>query len=687
MSLGRMSVAVILLASLTTHTRAQSTGDIRLNRSGFYSAMPKIAVVKNAGGTPFYVIASGSSDTLFRGTLTPSRAWTYSGENVGRADFTPLGTSGTYVVAVPGVGVSYPFVVGQRIHEPLVRLALRGYYYQRVSMPLLPRYAGIWARAEGHPDTNVLVHASAATALRPAGTVIRSPGGWYDAGDYNKYIVNSGISTYTLLATYENFPVYCAHLCSNIPESGNGVPDILNEALWNIRWMLTMQDPDDGGVYHKLTNANFDGFIMPDQATTPRYVVMKSTAATLDFAAVMAQAARVYAGFGNALPGLADSCLNAAVNAWGWARLHPAVYYNQATMNNVYSPAINTGEYGDGYVQDEREWAAAELFVTTARDSFLSVANPMSAATAAVPDWGNVRTLGLCTFAAYRTAVAGSVDTALLRTRLLALAGTLRTSMNNSAYAVPMGVSANDFVWGSNAVAANQGMALLVAYRLTQDSSWLRAALANLDYLLGRNATTYCFVTGMGSFSPRNIHHRVSQADGIADPVPGLLAGGPNPGQQDGQPTYPPGSSSLPAISYTDNYQAYACNEIAINWNAPLVFLAVGLEAILAPDGIPTSAPRGGSGRPVPGSFGLEQNYPNPFNPSTVIRYSLPSRSPVALTVYNALGQRITTLVNAEQEAGPHEVFFDGSRLPSGVYYCCMRSGTFAKTRQLVLLH
>ncbi|HTR98660.1 MAG TPA: glycoside hydrolase family 9 protein, partial [Bacteroidota bacterium] len=617
----------------------------------------------------------------------PSRTWTYSGDNAGQADFTALRAPGTYVIAVPGVGVSYPFTVGERIHEPLARLALRAYYYQRASMPLLAQFAGAWSRAEGHPDTNVIVHSSAATALRPAGTVIASPGGWYDAGDYNKYIVNSGISTYTILATYESFPLYCAHLSTNIPESGNGVPDILNEALWNIRWMLTMQDPGDGGVYHKLTNTNFDGFVMPDQATNPRYVVMKSTAATLDFAAVMAQAARVYAAFGGVLPGFADSCRDAALKAWAWARLHPAVYFNQSDMNLSFSPAINTGEYGDGYVQDERDWAAAELFVTTARDSFLAAANPLNAATAALPDWANVRTLGLYTLATYRAVVAGSVDTALLRSRLLALAGTLRTSMNNSAYAVPMGVTAGDFVWGSNAVAANQAMALLVAFRLTRDSSYFRGALANCDYLLGRNPTTYCFVTGMGSFSPLHIHHRVSQADGITDPVPGFLVGGPNPGQQDGQTTYPPGSSSLPALSYTDNYQAYACNEVAINWNAPLVYLAVGLEAMLAPDGIPTSAPRTGSGRALPGTFGLDQNYPNPFNPLTVIRYSLPSRSPVALRVFNALGQRIATLVDGEQEAGLHQVLFDGSRLPSGVYFCSMRSGAFADTKRLVLLH
>ena len=219
----------------------------------------------------------------------------------------------------------------------------------------------------------------------------------------------------------------------------------------------------------------------------------------------------------------------------------------------------------------------------------------------------------------------------------------IAASMISSAYGVVMGAQSGDFVWESNAVAANQGMALLVAYQLTHDSTYLRAALSNLDYLPGRNATTYCFVTGFGSNSPLHIHHRVSQSDNIIPPVPGLMAGGANPGQQDGQTTYP---SALPGLSYTDNFLAYACNEIWINWNAPLVFLAAGLEGILSPDGLPTSVPGGRPSPAFPDAFGLEQNYPNPFNPSTVIRYSLPGRVPVVMDVFNALGQKVSTLVN-----------------------------------------
>ncbi|HVN48243.1 MAG TPA: glycoside hydrolase family 9 protein [Bacteroidota bacterium] len=661
---------------------AQVSSDIRYNQIGFYPSMQKIAVVRNASNTPFYIVTPSQSDTLVKGMLTTAQTYSSSGESVSIADFSDLKTPGTYQLFVPGVGSTIPFVVEPRVHLNLAIGALKGYYYQRASTPILPAYGGIWARANGHPDTTVLVHPSAATTQRVSGTIISCPRGWYDAGDYNKYVVNSGISTYTILSTYEWFPEFCDQLTTNIPESGNGIPDILNEALWNVRWLMTMQDPNDGGVYHKCTDANFDAFEMPWYDTQTRYVVQKSTASTLDFAAVMAQAARVTAKFSSALPGFSDSCKQAALSAWKWARQNPAVYFNQSQMNAQFSPAINTGEYGDGDVTDEFAWAAAELFVTTAQDSFLTVANPLSGSVD-IPAWANVRVLGMNTFAKYSKTIAAKVDTNSVRSSLVGWTSWLTSLISSSPYQTVMGAQSWMFSWGSNSVAANQGMELLIAFRLTQDSSYLRAALGNLDYLLGRNATTYCFVTGFGNQSPQHIHHRISASDGIAAPIPGLLAGGPNQGRDDGVTTYP---STLPALSYTDDQNSYASNEIAINWNAPLVFLAIGLEAILSPNGLPTSTTQVNPPKEVPQGFALYQNFPNPFNPSTVIRYSLPVTNYALLKVYDILGREIATLVNERQTAGVHQVVFNASKFASGVYFYQLQCGATCVTKKLVLM-
>ena len=248
---------------------------------------------------------------------------------------------------VEDLGQSHPFSINDYVHQNLAAATIKGYYFQHASQELLEVYAGVWNRPAGHPDTHVRIHESAATAQRPANTFIDASRGWYDAGDYNKYIVNAGISTYTILAAYEHFPEYYRDFDINIPNVGFNIPDILDEALWSIYWMLDMQDPNDGGVYHKLTTENFSGTEMPHEATATRYVVQKSTAATLDFAAVMAQASRIFEEYSSQMSGLSNRCLTAALQAWRWARHNPDSVYNQSAMNELYDPNINTGAYGD----------------------------------------------------------------------------------------------------------------------------------------------------------------------------------------------------------------------------------------------------------------------------------------------------------------------------------------------------
>ena len=568
-----------LLLALPLHAQTA----IHLNQIGFYPAGPKVAVLVGAPAGQFALKTADLTQTVFTGELGPAQTYELAAQQTRVADFSAFQGTGTFVLTGPGQGQSAPFRIQPQAYEGVVKAALRGYYYQRASTALLPAQAGPWARPAGHPDTQVLVHPSAASPARPAGTVIAAPRGWYDAGDYNKYVVNSGITMGTLFALYEDFPAYCQQLQLNIPESHNRLPDLLDEALWNLRWLLAMQDPHDGGVYHKLTNASFDGMVMPAAPRAPRYVVQKSTAATLDFAAVTAQASRIFRQFNQQTPGLADSCLRASQAAWAWARAHPAVLYDQEAMNREFQPAIATGTYGDRTVADEFIWAAAELYATTQDDGYYTAVNLYPDAQTPLPDWGSVRTLAYYTLARLGSQATplAQKDLPALRTRLLAAADQLLQGAAAAPYRTVMGQAATDFEWGSNAHAANQGIALVQAYRLSGNRRYLLGALGNLDYLLGRNATGYCFVTGLGSQSPQHPHHRPSEADGLAAPVPGLLAGGPNPGQQD-KCAYP---SPLPALSYSDNVCSYASNEIAINWNAPLVYLAGALEALQAPGG------------------------------------------------------------------------------------------------------
>ncbi|WP_286760316.1 glycoside hydrolase family 9 protein [Salegentibacter sp. UBA1130] len=555
---------------------------IRINQVGFYPTGQKIAIVVTSEATNFSILTADKKNEVFSGKLSDAKKWPHSKETVKQADFSSVEISGEYVLQVPGIGTSHPFHIDENVHFEPAKASMKAFYFQRASTALPEEYAGKWAREAGHPDDKVKIHNSAASENRPAGSTISSPRGWYDAGDFGKYIVNSGITMGTLLSLYEDFPEYLDTLNLNIPESENNIPDFLDETLYNLRWMMTMQDKD-GGVYHKLTSANFHSAVAPKDATLQRWVVQKSTAATLDFAAVTAQATRIFEDYKDELPRLSDSLLVMSEKAYRWAKENPDVIYQQETLKD---PEINTGAYGDRNFKDELQWAATELFITTGKKDYYQEAGleNLLELNFGIPAWPNVNTLALYSLARHRKNYKNSelVNIHAIIEQLTQMANNLVTSSKSSAYAIPIGINESDFVWGSNSTAANQGILLLNVYEITGDRKYLDAANSNLDYLLGRNATGFSFLTGFGEKSTRDPHHRPSEADDNEDPVPGLLAGGPNPGQQDKNECAEKYTAAHkhPATSYIDNRCSYASNEIAINWNAPFVYLANAIEAI-----------------------------------------------------------------------------------------------------------
>ena len=573
----KYSLLLLFLLISGTFVFAQIVSDsIVLNQLGFYPAAPKIAVVKgNTKSSSFFIINAQNNKVVYKGNLSELLQSKNSSTKTRIIDFSAFVNPGNYKINIPSVGDSYPFIIGINANHAVAVASLKGFYFIRSNMMLEEKFAGKWHRAAGHPDTAVLVHSSAASTARPEGTVISTPGGWYDAGDYNKYIVNSGITMGTLLSAYEDFSSYFDTLKTNIPESGNGVPDILNEAVYNLRWMLTMQDPNDGGVYHKCTNAAFDGMVMPGVTKLPRYVVQKGTAATLDFAAVTAQAARILGKYKQQLPSLMDSCLKASQKAWQWALRHPDSAYNQNKNNQIFKPAITTGDYGDRTFTDEWFWAACELYATTQNEEYWQTIAKSVHAPISLPSWSNVHTLGVYTLVRTKP-VKYFDDIKELSTAIVSFADRLLQKKDSTAFKTVMGGSVKDFNWGSNSNAANQGIALINAYLITKQKKYIEGALSNLDYIVGRNATGYCFVTGIGNHSTMHPHHRPSVADGVMEPVPGLMAGGPNPGRQD----HCKYDYFEPETAYVDSDCAYASNEIAINWNAPLVYLSNAIEAL-----------------------------------------------------------------------------------------------------------
>lgn len=550
-----------------------------INQVGYRASDAKEFTLADGDGIVEIVDAAGQ--TILTATPSAASYWGPSGQNVSLVDFSDLKTPGTYSVKVGGQVVRQDLKIADKTFEDVTKAALKWFYYQRAGMALEETYAGQWKRAAGHTQTNIQKHSSAGTGS------ITSSKGWYDAGDYGRYIVNSGITTYTLLSLFEHYPDYFKTLKWNIPAEGQ-LPDLLAEIKYNLDWMLTMQDTD-GGVFHKLTTLGFPGDDMPAADKATLYVIGKGTAATFDFAGVMATASRVYKNY-DAM--FAAQCLEAAKKAYAWGEMNPNVAYSNPS-------GVETGEYGDKWLEDEKLFAGTELFLATGEASY-----KQNFSKANVPNWGDVS--GLAAYGAATYGADASSKGILTRTadELAARA--------NTGFGVVMGN--DDFVWGSNAVAANQGVWLLHAYYLTGEQKYYNAARKVLDYLLGKNPLNMSFMTGFGTKSPKMPHHRPSTADGVAAPVPGMLVGGPQPGGEDiGSQSWECSDyrTGKPATSYTDNRCSYATNEVAINWNAPLAYLAGAIEALNAGHA-PSFAVEGVAKGESPTSFkpAMSQNKP-----------------------------------------------------------------------------
>lgn len=580
-----LAFACILFAGCK---QTASNLEVRLNQVGFRPLQEKTSTIIEGISGEYrgnVVIVSAEGDTVWQGVTSETMLNPVSGKPCCVVDFSDLTTEGEYTLCVNDGSstAKCQFVITNHPYSELTRKALRAFYYQRASMDIVEPYAEGYERKAGHPDDHVLVHASAATAERPEGTVISSPGGWYDAGDYNKYIVNSGFTMGVWLMAYELNPDYFKALNLNIPESGQPVPDMLAEAMYNIRWMLTMQDTD-GGVYHKLTEPNFEGFIRPDECQKTRYVVLKTTAAALDFAATMALAARVYAPFEAAYPGFVAQATDAAKRAYAWAEANPEVYYDQPKMNEQFKPEITTGAYDDFDVHDEFYWAAIELAILTGENAYKVAATEHAKAIAEANGqytpsvWGNVAELGYLDWLMHSEDMTKYNLEAFL---LEYLQPFLDEATTVSVFHSPYGNREDDFFWGCNSEGCCwRGIECLYAYRLTGDEKYRVNAERCLNYILGQNATGYCYVTGFGSKPVCHPHHRLSYSHPKGT-HPGFLAGGPNPMRQDAETDGVKYPKDVPADeSYLDYQPSYASNEVTINWNVTLFALTAGLDAL-----------------------------------------------------------------------------------------------------------
>ena len=570
---------------------------VRVNQVGYLTNGPKAATVVTEAVTALpWQLRNAAGTVVASGTTSPAGVDATSGQNVHKVDFGSYHVTGTGYTLTADGETSVPFDIGiNAAYEKLRGDSLSWYYTQRSGIEILDSIAPGYGRAAGHlgvapnqGDTDV--------PCQPGVCDYRLDvrGGWYDAGDHGKYVVNGGISVYQLLSTFERTKVAAGARADKlgdgslrIPEHGNQVPDVLDEARWELEFMLRMQVPAGkplaGMVHHKVHDAAWTGLPLdPAADPQPRELHAPSTAATLNLAATAAQGARLFQPYDKAF---AAKLLAAARTAYAAAVANPTRYA-------LVTDGTGGGAYDDDNVTDEFYWAAAELFISTGEKAYQNavVASPWHTADVFRPeglDWRFTAAAGRLDLATVPNALP---DRARVRQSVVDGARGYLATLRGNAYNIAYDPANGKFDWGSNGLIVNNLVVVATAYDISGDTAFRDGVVTGIDYILGRNALNQSYVTGYGERASHNQHsrmyaHQLNPA--LPNPPAGSLSGGPNSSIQD-----PVASKILPGCKpqfcYLDDIESWSTNEITINWNSALSWVA----SFLADQGEGGAAPK-----------------------------------------------------------------------------------------------
>ena len=524
----------------------QPAAVVRLNSLGFLPDQIKQATLATAA-TNFSVLRLADGELVFQGPVKGPRTNADTGEPLYVADFSEFQGQGTFQLALPGGEKSAPFAIGREVYEDAFRTVMLGMYLWRCGAAVSATHNGTtFAHAACHTNDAWLDYVGGGAVTRNA------TGGWHDAGDYNKYVVNAALTVGCMLRAWEDFSPAIRRIKLQVPEAADPLPQFLREVKWELDWLFTMQAAD-GSVYHKLSTRDFGGFVLPEAETARRYFAPWSSAATAGFVAVMAQAARDFREFDAPF---AERCRRAAERSRAFLEAHPE-------SHRADQSAFTTGAY-PARDEEYRLWAAAELWATHGDTNDLA---DFERRAAALPravdltfDWGNPKNLGMLTYLAPGRKDKDSVLAGKIRDHLLATADEIVKVRDAHGYVRPLGTF---YHWGGNGSVARQTLVLQAAVRISPKPQYRQTALDALGHLFGRNCYGRSFVTGLGANPPLHPHDRRSGADRIAEPWPGYLVGGPSRG----------------ATDWLDEQKDFRTNEIAINWNAALIYALAGFLA------------------------------------------------------------------------------------------------------------
>lgn len=599
----RLRTAAIGLSAILLVAAGDPQPAIRMNQLGFQpgSAKHAIAADPSVGPLPWTVATTGGA-IVASGQTHPFGDDAASGDHVHQVDLGAIGKAGEYRLTVGSHG-SRPLTIAPDIYRPLARAALNYFYQTRAGTPIEARFAGgpTWARPAGHPREIAPCFSGvdeSGTAWPGCGGYKRDvTGGWYDAGDQGKYVVNGGIALWTLQNLYEiEQAVPPARRFTAgaelVPNQGRLDP-LLVEARWEMDFLLAMQVPDgthmqlpvgrqqqgarlslgdvdaSGMAHHKVGDLHWTKLPMPPQDDPePRLLYPPTTAATLNLAATAAQCARIWRTMD---PAYSARCLDAATRAFRAALRNPAIFTGEFT---------GSGGYGDPNISDEFYWATAELYATTRDPGYGEALRRVHffKDPAREPGWGSTAALGTITLALADGALAPA-EQARQRALIIAAADGFLGEEARSGYRIPYATTS--YPWGSNGTILNRAILLGLAGRFTGEARYRDGVVDAIDYILGRNPLDQSYVSGFGVRPLRNPHHRFwahSLDAKLPPPPPGVLSGGANNTSMADDVARTMKGNCPAQRCWRDDIRAYALNEVAINWNAPLLWAAAFLD-------------------------------------------------------------------------------------------------------------
>ena len=682
---------------------------ISVNQIGYYSNLKKVAVLSDNSGDILYgasklnlskssyefeLVDSKSGKVVYTGTSGSKIKDEDSADNVFKLDFSDYTTPGRYYLRIAGEKWrSFDFNIGDNIYydesHNILTNAVNYFYQNRSGIDIEDEYctsggedgkgSGMGHKG-GHKTDKAAVqkiwkneYSSETEATGTyASSTITANGGWYDAGDHGKYVVNGGIAIWTLQNMYERSVLFGTDKekfaddsgVVVIPEAGNDVPDILDEAAVELDWIAQMKVESDeptwgkkaaGLYYHKLHDHKWTGLATrpwdyEEEWETTRIVKPPTLAATLNYSACAAQAARLWADYDSAK---AEEYLETAIEAYEayqqWWYEYDNKTITHSTLNcdapaeeenetSLYAPmwqAKGGGPYGDNNVLDDAYWAACEIFISASRMGDSAAASTFKSELDSSEyaytcntrmvggenkdgsftsfNWGNTASCGTLALSLNRDLLseteASKIDSAILEAADEYIAMEEKQGYGipytydgpgyNDPNNLPPSIEINGYEWGSNSMVINNCIVMAYAYDVTADIKYMSGVTTAMDYLLGTNPLSFSFVTGYGTYKEKNPHHRYwsYELDKTLPMAPdGILSGGPNAGLQDPYVRalgFVPGVADNPSQRcFVDSIEAWSTNEVTINWNAPLAWITSFLqdEAAIAPRNvIPTT--------------------------------------------------------------------------------------------------